>query len=336
MKEKIFVSSVSYDKAKDTFEELNLKSNFQFIPVNEEEKALAEEITKNQVKAFIADIYPYKKELYDALPKGGIIARYGVGYDSIDVKQASSKNLLVCNTPGVLDNAVAEHSVWLMGCCARSVHSSHMTTKAGYWHPQQGIELRGRNVTLMGFGRIAQSLSKKLSFGFEMNVTAVDIFSRDEFCQKSNTSWQELQKETGVQNYTTDFKEGLQNADFVVTLMAVVPQTKHIVNEQFLSAMKKEAFLINPARGALVDEIALFDALSDKKIAGAALDVFEIEAYKPQHPQKDLRKLDNILMTPHIASNTKESNRSMATQAATNIINILEKGVQSCPFIVNH
>ena len=335
MKEKIFVSSLSYEKAKDTFDELSKESNFQFISVNEEEKSLAKDIENHRVRAFIADIFPYKNELYRALPKGGVIARYGVGYDSVDVKQASQFGLWVCNTPGVLDNAVAEHSLWLLGSCARGVHFSHSEIQKKRWSPRQGIELAGRNITLMGFGRIAQKLCKKLSFGLAMNVTAVDIFSQDKFCQNNDKSWQEIKRETGVSLYTIDRNKALQSADFVVVLMASTPSTKHIINKVFLAKMQEKSFLINPSRGNLVDEIALFNALVNKNLAGAALDVFEVEAYQPRQEDKDLRKLDNILMTSHIGSNTEESNKAMALQSAKNVMSILQYGVNSCSFVVN-
>ena len=335
MKEKIFVSNISYQKAKETFDKFSLETNYNFVPVNEQESSLAKEIKENNIRAFIADIYPYTNELYNALPKGGIIARYGVGYDSIDLQQANKAGIIICNTPGVLDNAVAEHSSWLIGSCARKIAQSHSSTLAGKWDPTQGIELRGRKVTLMGFGRISQKLAKKLSFGFEMDVSAVDIFSPKELSQRYNKSLEEIKQKTGISHYTNNRIEAFKDANFVVLVMAVLPATKHIANKEFFSQMNKSSYLINPARGALVDENALYDALVSKNIAGAALDVFEQEPYKPQNKDKNLLNLDNIIVTPHIGSNTEESNRAMATQAIKNIINILEEGKDSCPFIVN-
>ena len=334
-KEKVFVSSISFNKAKDVFEKLNQENDFEFIAVNEEEKELAQNIKRQGVRAFIADIYPYKDELYTALPKGGVIARYGVGYDSIDLEKASANDLFVCNTPGVLDNAVAEQTVGLIISLARNLHTSYNTTKQGQWQPQKGIELKGRKVALIGFGRIAQNLCKKLTFGFDMQVTAVDICSQQQLCQKANKTWQQIQRETGVWHFTNSKEEVLKDADFVVLLTAVSPSTKHIVDEQFLKLMKSDAYLINPARGALIDEIALYDALQSGQIAGVALDVFEQEPYQPREGGKDLRTLDNVLLTPHIGSNTIESNTAMATQAAKNIKTILQEGSNACCFIVN-
>lgn len=323
----IYVSNISFNKAKSTFERLNAETKYTFEPVNEEEASLAAEIKANGVNAFIADIYPYTDALYDAMPEGGIIARYGVGHDSVDKDLATKNGLYVANTPGVLDNAVAEHACWMMGSISRHLHTAHGSTVAKQWQPQPGVELRGRKVAILGFGRIGQNLCQKLSFGFGMEVIGVDIQPEENFA--------DLQESVGFSKYTTDRDAALAEADYVVLLMAVVPATKHIANAEMFAKMKDSAILINSARGALVDEVALFDALSNGTIAGACLDVFEVEPYVPQVEDKDLRTLENILLTPHVGSNTAESNAAMASTAAQNIITILEQGPDACPNIVN-
>lgn len=323
----IYVSNVSYQKARSTFELLTIETGYRFESVNEEEEKLADAISKNEIKAFIADIYPYSGSLYKALPPGGIIARYGVGHDSIDKTLATKNGLYVANTPGVLDNAVAEHACWMIGGISRHLHTAHKSTVAGEWAPQGGVELRGRKVAILGFGRIGQDLCKKLSFGFGMDVTGVDIRLEEDFV--------DLKESIGFSKYTTDRAAALAEADYVVLLMAVVPATKHIANTEFFKAMKPSAILVNSARGALVCENDLFDALKAGTISGAALDVFEQEPYKPQDATKDLRDLSNILLTPHVGSNTEESNAAMASTAAQNIITILEQGPDACANIVN-
>ncbi|WP_018970338.1 NAD(P)-dependent oxidoreductase [Rubritalea marina] len=323
----IYVSSISYHKAQSTFEQLNAETEYTFEPVNEQEAPLAKQIQENDVKAFIADIYPYTGALYSALPRGGIIARYGVGHDSIDKNLATQHGLYVANTPGVLDNAVAEHACWMMGAISRHLHTSHRTTIANQWLPQAGVELRGRKVAILGFGRIGQNLCQKLSFGFGMDIIGVDIQPEENFT--------DLKESVGFSRYTTDRDAALADADYVVLLMAVVPATKHIANAEMFAKMKDSAILINSARGALVDENALYDALSNGDIAGACLDVFEVEPYQPQAAAKDLRVLHNVLLTPHVGSNTAESNAAMASTAAQNIITILEQGPAACPNLVN-
>ena len=323
----IYVSEISYNKAEATFLKVAEETGYTFQAVNEEEAHLAKAIKDNGIKAFIADIYPYKDELYSAIPAGGVIARYGVGHDSVDKEKATANRIHVANTPGVLDNAVAEHACWMIGGISRHLHTAHPTTMAGEWLPKGGVEVRGRKVAILGFGRIGQNLCRKLSFGFGMEVTGVDIVDESVFADQK--------AEIGYANYTTDRNAAIADADYVVLLMAVVPQTKHIANAEFFKQMKASGVLVNSARGALVNENDLYDALQSGEIAGAALDVFEVEPYEPQDGGKDLRTLNNILVTPHVGSNTAESNAAMAATAAKNVITILEQGAGACANVVN-
>lgn len=322
--EVIYVSEVSYAKAAATFREIAEQSGFQFTPVAEDEPSLAQAIRENQVRAFIADIHPYTGALYEALPAGGVIARYGVGHDSIDKVLATQHGIHVANTPGVLDNAVAEHAVWMIGALARHLHHAHQSTQSGQWAPQGGIEVRGREISILGCGRIGRALARKLHFGLEMKVTGFDVASDD---GKSEMD--------GISRLTASLDEAVANADFVVALLPVLESTRHIANAELFSKMKPGACFINSARGALVDENDLYDALSSGHLRAAALDVFEVEPYRPQAADKDLRRLPNILMTPHIGSNTAESNAAMARTAAANVIQILNEGPDACPNIVN-
>ncbi|MBK1882630.1 hypothetical protein JIN85_09395 [Luteolibacter pohnpeiensis] len=322
--EKVYVSEISYAKASQTFQKLEEETGFQFIPVAEDEPSLSKAIRENHIKAFIADIHPYTSELYESLPSGGIIARYGVGHDSVDKALATQNGIFVANTPGVLDNAVAEHAVWMIGALARHLHHAHQTTTAGQWAPKGGIEVKGRKISILGCGRIGRTLARKLHFGLDMDVTGYDVVDNS----TNNAA-------DGISRLTTSLDEALADADFVITLLPVLESTKHIANAAFFSKMKRGAYFINSARGALVCENDLFDALTSGQLGAAALDVFEAEPYRPQSPEKDLRTLPNILMTPHIGSNTVESNAAMARTAATNVIQILTEGPDACPNIVN-
>ena len=205
----IYVSEISYNKARSTFEKVSQETGYTFEPVNEEEAHLAQAIKDNDIKAFIADIYPYTNELYSAIPAGGIIARYGVGHDSIDKDLATANGIHVANTPGVLDNAVAEHACWMIGGISRHLHTAHPSTIAGKWEPQGGVELRNRKVAILGFGRIGQNLCKKLSLGFGMQVTGVDIV--DESC------FADQKASIGYAHYTTDRDAAIAEADYVVS-----------------------------------------------------------------------------------------------------------------------
>ena len=322
--ETVFVSEISYAKASATFERLSADSGFEFTPVAEDEESLSAAIREQGVRAFIADLFPYTGELYRALPRGGVIARFGVGHDSVDKEQASAAGIWVANTPGVLDNAVAEHAVWMIGSLARNVHHAHASMAAGQWKPATGMEVRGRHVTILGCGRIGRALSTKLHHGLGMIVTGYDIIEEPGFSAAD-----------GIDHYTTSLDEALAGADFVITLLPVLESTRQMVNAEFFARMKPGAHFINSARGALVCENDLYDALQSGQLGAAALDVFEEEPYQPQNPAKDLRTLPNILLTPHIGSNTLESNAGMAEQAARNVMHILAEGPEACPNIVN-
>lgn len=318
----ILVSEISYNKAQSTFEAINAsQSDFTFLPSAEDEPTLSARVRNEQIKGFIADIYAYKDELYTAFPAGSVISRYGVGHDSLDKEKATANGITVCNTPGVLDNAVAEHATWMLGALARNVATSDASTKAKKWEPQKGIEVANRKVTILGCGRIGRALARKLGIGLSMIVTGYDIMENPNFGPDS-----------GIANYTTDLTEAVTDADFVISLLPVLESTKHIANAEFFSKIKQGAHFINSARGALVDENALYDTLANNHLTAAALDVFEVEPYTPQNPAKDLRTLPNILLTPHIGSNTAESNAAMASTAAENIMTFLKTG--TCQNIV--
>lgn len=319
----ILVSEISFNKAKDTFEHLNKSQNeFTFTPTPEDEPTLAARVRSENIRGFIADIHPYRDELYAAFPPGSVISRYGVGHDSIDKQKATQNGITVCNTPGVLDNAVAEHAVWMLGALARNIHTSDHSTKDGKWLPRKGIEVANRKVSILGCGRIGRALARKLGLGLDMQVTGYDILESPDFGTNS-----------GFAHYTTDLEHALADADFVITLLPVLDSTRHIANADFFAKMKPGAHFINSARGALVDENALYDSIANYHLTAAALDVFENEPYTPQDLAKDLRKLgDKVLLTPHIGSNTAESNAAMASTAAENIMNFLKTG--TCANIV--
>lgn len=321
----ILVSEISFNKAKTTFEEINAsQTDFVFQAAVDAEDILAEEIRQRGVRGFIADLEPYQGPLYQALGSGSVISRYGVGHDSIDKTKAKAAGVTVCNTPGVLDNAVAEHAVGMICALARKLPQGHQSTHSGQWQPSGGVELRGRKVAILGCGRIGQALAKKLGIGLEMHVIGHDII---EDFQCSETS--------GFSDYTTNRQQAIEDSDFVICLLPVLDSTKHFADAEFFAQMKKGAYFINSARGALVQENDLFDAVESGHLAGAGLDVFEVEPYVPQSPQKDLRTLPQIVMTPHVGSNTAESNAAMAQTAADNVMTVLTKGPAACANVVS-
>jgi lactate dehydrogenase-like 2-hydroxyacid dehydrogenase len=335
MSETVFVSEISYRKGEAAFEELSRSTEFRFIPVDEKEESLARRVREEGIRAFVADIHPYRGALYDALPRDGVIARFGVGHDSVDKEKASKKGIWVTNTPGVLDNAVAEHAVWLLGSLARLIPSLHASTRVGQWKPCSGVEVAGRTLAIIGLGRIGQMLCRKAALGLGMRVIGWSRDSPAKFAARLDHSFEEFQSNIGLTEYTDDLEYALGQADFVSLHVASVPATRHLADAGFFAAMKPGSCIINTARGAVLDEIALYEAIASEHIGGAALDVFEQEPYSPADSNKDLRKLANCIMTPHVGSNTKESNQAMALAAGRAVIQVLTQDPHAMKNIVN-
>ncbi len=254
--------------------------------------------------------------LYKALPKGGVIARFGVGHDGVDKIKATENDLIVTNTPGVLDDSVAEHAIWLVGALARQIAAHDASMKQKNWQPCSGMELKGKTLLLIGCGAIGRKTAKIASFGFGMKVIAYDVVKCDAEMMKT---------QFGVSAIAGSLDEVLSHADVVSIHMPSIPATRHFVDSGFLYKMKQTACIINTSRGPIIDEIALYDALVKKQIAGAGLDVFETEPYKPVDAAKDLRTLDNIVLTPHVGSSTTDACNRMAHRVLENLKAGLEK-----------
>jgi glyoxylate reductase len=236
-----------------------------------------------------------------------IVANMAVGFDNIDVKAATSRGIMVTNTPGVLTEATADHAWALLFAIARRVPESERYLRAGKfksWGPLLflGGSVSGRSLGIVGAGRIGSAVAMK-SRGFNMQVLYAD--------HAANAT---LESEIGARKVSLE--ELLRESDFVSLHVPLRPDTIHIIDAQALRMMKQTAYLINTGRGPLVDEAALAEALKSGVIAGAALDVFENEpAIYP-----DLMNLENVVLTPHIASATVESRSKMAMMAAENLI----------------
>lgn len=245
-------------------------------------------------------------------PQLKIIANFAVGYDNIDASEAKKRGIMVTNTPGVLTDAVADHAVVLLFSICRQVVKADKYTRAGKfkaWGPELflGGDIIGKTLGIVGLGRIGFAVAERMKNGFKMKIIYYDI--------KRN---EELEKALGAEYRELDAL--LKQADFVSLHTALTDETRHLINTERLAMMKPTAYLINTSRGPVIDEKALVAALKEKKIAGAALDVFE----KEPELMPGLANLDNVVLTPHIASATKETRDKMAEMAAQNIIAALE------------
>ncbi len=244
-----------------------------------------------------------------------VISRYGVGTDNIDIAAASMRGIYVTNTPGANDHSVADLAVGMMIALARGIPKVYNWTRAGEWKRFFGSEIYGKVLGVIGVGRIGREVVRRVQ-GFDMRTLCYDIKPDQELISKYQVEY-------------LDLDEVLRKADFVSIHVPLLPSTRKLIGKRELGLMKATAYLINLARGGIVDEDALYDALQGGAIAGAAIDVFE----KEPPVNSPLIQLDNIIVTPHIGGYTVESVKRMSTLAAENVISVLRG--EACKYVVN-
>ena len=237
-----------------------------------------------------------------------IISNYAVGYNNIDVEEATRRKIMVTNTPGVLTDTTTDLAWALLMSIARRIVESDKFTREGKfkaWAPMLflGSDVHHSTLGIVGLGRIGQTMAKRAR-GFEMRILYTDVIRAPK----------EVEDELGAKFVSLD--ELLSSSDFVTIHVPLLPETHHLIGEKELKKMKKTAYLINAARGPLVDEKALVQALQERWIAGAALDVYENEP----DLAPGLSHLDNVVIVPHIGSASVITRGKMATMAATNLV----------------
>lgn len=237
-----------------------------------------------------------------------IIARHGVGFDNIDIEAAAAKGIYVSYTPAANINSVAEHVTGLILAVSRQLVKVDKAVRNGDFAVRDtsyGTEIKGKVLGIVGLGNIGRLVAKKCALGLEMSVIAYDPYAK-----------------SAEEEYITkveSMEELLEQADFISLHLPYNKALHHFINEEKLGLMKPTAFLINAARGGLVDETALLEALENKTIAGAALDVFEQEPVPADHP---LMKLDQLIATPHLAALTTEAMITMSLDCAKEIVRV--------------
>ena len=251
-------------------------------------------------------------EIINSAPKLKIIAQLAVGYDNIDLKAAKERGIYVTNTPDALTDASADFSFALMMAVSRRVVEADKYVRAGNWkvawHPSMmlGAPLRGTTLGIIGAGRIGQAMAKR-GLGFDMRILYYNRSAKPEF-----------EKECGAKRVELD--ELLKESDFVSLHVPLNDQTRGLINAEKLALMKKTAYLISNARGPVIEEKALYEALKNHEIAGAALDVFCTEPTPADNP---LLELDNIVVAPHISSANTVTRTKMSVMNAEDITAVL-------------
>ena len=259
------------------------------------------------VDGVIVSSDPFTARVLDASPQLKVISRTGVGYDAIDVKAATARGIIVCNTPGVNRHAVTEWTFALLLSCSRKLKENQAEVRKGGWTRHEGIDLAGKTLGLVGLGTIGKEVAQR-ACAFEMRILACDVIRDVQFAEAHNVTFVPLE-------------ELLRESDFVSLHTFLSDKTRHLINDERLSLMKPTAFLINTARGPIVDTEALCRALTEKRIAGAALDVFEGEPLRADSP---LRALENLYLSPHVAGATADARSLSGATAAENLISALK------------
>ncbi|MGD9569618.1 MAG: C-terminal binding protein [Sedimentibacter sp.] len=309
---KVVICDYEFENVEPEKEALKTVPNLEFFPdaqCKTEEEVI--ELTKdadgvlNQWNHITANVI-------DNMKNCKVIATYGIGTDKIDVEAASKKGIYVCNVPAYGTGEVANHAFSMILACSRQlVQYDRLIRQGKFGYPTLGkklYRLDGQTVGVVGFGKIPRNLSRKLMDAFNMKILAYDPYITEEFA-----------KECGVTK--VDLETLMKESDFVSVHVPLTKETKYLINEKMLRMMKTTAYLINCGRGAIVKEDDLAKVLKENAIAGAGIDVFEIEPISPDDP---LMQLDNVIVTPHSAYYTVESLYALQYGAAAEVARVLK------------
>jgi glyoxylate reductase len=306
---KVFITAIIPEVATKILEENGIEviQNKSYLPIDKK-KFLNRAKDCDGILCLLSN--KIDKEIIDGLPKVKVIANYAVGFNNIDVDYATQKKIWVTNTPDVLTNATADLAFALLLACARRIVEADEFTRKGKFKIWQsdlmlGKELNGHTVGIIGAGRIGQAFGRR-SKGFGMKILYFDKKRIPEF-----------EKETGAKFSTLN--QLLKKSDFISIHTPLTKETYHLIDKKEFEMMKDGAILINTARGEIINEKELVNALKSGKLFSAGLDVYEFEP----KITKDLLKMKNVVLLPHIGSATFETRTKMAELAAKNIVNVL-------------
>ena len=262
--------------------------------------------------AIINQYAPISRKVIESLEKCKVITRYGVGVNTVDLDAANEKGICVANVPDYCKDEVADHALALLMSWTRKVVIANHHVKSKNWDFKVTLpiyRLRGRVLGLIGFGMIPQSLADKVK-PLGLKVVAYDPYIPEE-----------VAREKGVTLLSLD--ELCRQSDFISVHAPLLPATKGMIGKEQFRLMKRNAIIINTSRGPVIDEEALIDALSQKMIAGAALDVVEVEPIDSNNP---LLKMENVILTPHVAWYSEEAAIEMRSKAAMGVVDVLIHG----------
>jgi D-3-phosphoglycerate dehydrogenase len=309
MAPKVLISDELSPAAIDVFKERGIEVDVK-VGLSKEELA---EIIGDYDGLAVRSATKVTEKIIGAAKRLKVVGRAGIGVDNIDTRAATARGIIVMNTPYGNSITTAEHAISLMLALARQIPQADRSTKAGKWEKSKfmGVELFGKTLGVIGCGNIGSIVADR-AIGLKMRVIAYDPFLSPERAV-----------EIGVEKVELD--QLLQRADFITLHTPLTERTRNIINAEALAKMKPTARIINCARGGLIDEAALVEALKAGRIAGAALDVFEVEPAR----ESPLFELDNVICTPHLGASTSEAQEKVALQIAEQMSDYLLKGAIS-------
>ncbi|ERM92432.1 3-phosphoglycerate dehydrogenase [Caldanaerobacter subterraneus subsp. yonseiensis KB-1] len=251
------------------------------------------------------------KEIIENAPKLKIISRTGAGVDNIDVNAATEKGILVCNLPAVNSVSVAEYTIAMILHLAKQLNLMDQAVRNGNWEIRNSsvsVEVEGKILGIVGMGNIGSLVAKKCHDGLGMKIVAYDPYVKEKFRGYNY-------------KFVDTLEELFKKSDFITLHCPDMPETRGMITRELIYSMKPTAYLINVARGTVIDEQALIEALKEKRIAGAGLDVFQQE---PPSRDNELLRLENVILSPHSAALTKEATVRMAVEAVQAVIDYFE------------
>ena len=310
MGKKVLVAKPFYKKFSPTGYRMLLDRGYDVVTTDLDRDYFLEELIPlvGDIDGCIANCEPWGEEALSAAPKLKILARYGVGMNSVDTEAARRHGVMCTNCPGINANPVAEHVMAMLLGALRDLPNLNESTKKGLWKTGIFRELTGATVGILGFGFIGQLVAKKLT-GFDCHVLAYDIAPNYDTAAKTGVTF-------------TGFEELLAQSDFIIILVPLVPDTFEMINRETLKISKPGAVFVSDARGEVVDEEAMYEALVSGQVSYFATDVFVHEPATPENTP--LLTLPNVIATPHNGAETYENGERCGILTAQQIIDALE------------
>jgi D-3-phosphoglycerate dehydrogenase len=303
---KVLISTSSFGRSGTEPLDLLASAGFESIVNPYDRRLTADEVVElgHECIGIIAGLEPLDEEVLDQLPELRCISRVGVGLDNVDLEAAAARGVEVRNTPEGPTRAVAELTLALVLALLRKIPLADRNLRNGVWQKEMGFLLQDKTIGIVGLGRIGRAVAE-LFLCLGCSILATDPFPDQEWLENHRVAM-------------IPIDDLLSQSDIITLHMAHEPGAGLIISEKEINRMKETAFLINLARGEVLDENVLFQALSDGRIAGAALDVFTMEPY-----HGPFTELDNVVLTPHLGSYALEGRLQMEVDAVKNLLDVL-------------